>query len=464
MARYVIRRIMLMIPTMFLVLTIAFLLSKMVPGDAAVSMLSMQGVDLESSNKHQEYQRQYKALGLDKPIFYFSVLPDFYPENIHIISEEVIRDQTQELLRQKAQYIYINDYLLKRKKFLSRVTQDTFFVKDDTLRLASKLAFETDIPSLKILFENIPLPNGTETKQSYNILKSSFSTMKKEKAELYFPSFFWHGSDNQFHIWLCQILKGNLGISMKDGRMVSEKILTAFNWTLILIFLNLLVTGVIAIPAGLYAGYKENSYIDMVNNIIWLVLYSIPVFWLASLMIVYFTSERFGSWMNIFPTSGTWFIPEGQNLMATIKEYMGQMVLPVICLAANDIAQLSRIVRNNVINQKSRLYVTFAQAKGLSSLQTLFRHILPNVLIPIITIMGARVPAGLSGALVIEVIFNIPGMGRLMFDSIHSADWNVVFGVLIVISFFTMIFMLLTDILYAIFSPGAKKSLHESEG
>lgn len=459
MARYVIRRILLIIPTIFLVLTIAFFLSKFVPGDAATSMLIMQGVSLEDKDSQKDYLRQYSLLGLDKPIFYFSILPDFYPENINSIVDESIRNQTRDLLKQKAHHTDISEYLIKREKFLEASTRDTFFVRHDSLGLCSKLAFETDITSLEGIINIIPSPVVAESQNALIKVKAAFSNLKNHRAVLYFPKFFWYGADNQFHKWILNILNGNLGISMKDGRMVSEKIYTALHWTFILIFINILFTGIIAISSGLFAGYKENSYFDLISNFLWLLLYSMPVFWLASLMIVYFTSDRYGSVFNIFPTPGTWFIPEGQMLWTTIGNFAGQLVLPVICLAANDIAQLSRIVRNNVINQKSRLYVKFARAKGLSSFQTLYRHIMPNVLVPLITILGARIPAGLSGALVIEVIFNIPGMGRLMFDSVFSADWNVVFGILIVVSFFTILFMLLTDVLYALFSPGAKKSL-----
>lgn len=444
---------------MFLVLTIAFLLSKNVPGDAASSMMILQGISAESKDTKKEYQRQYKALGLDKPLFYFSIQPDFYPKNINAICDETERDQTTAFLIQKVDHLFIKDYLSKREIFLSKLAKDSLYSHQDSLFITPKLAFETEITALETLLYKIPVPEPTESFNALQHLKTSFNNTKNGKVDFYLPQLRWYGTDNQFHKWISNILKGNFGISIKDGRMVSEKILSALNWTLVLILLNILVTGIIAIPAGLYAGYKENSYFDMITSFLWLLLYSIPVFWLASLMIVYFTSARFGAMMNIFPTPGTWFVPEGHHLLNIIKDYAGQLVLPVICLAANDIAQLSRIVRNNVINQKSSLYVKFALSKGLSSFQTLFRHILPNVLIPLITVVGGRIPAGLSGALVIEVIFNIPGMGRLMFDSIFSTDWNVVFGILIVISFFTIFFILLTDILYAVFSPGAKKSL-----
>jgi len=132
------------------------------------------------------------------------------------------------------------------------------------------------------------------------------------------------------------------------------------------------------------------------------------------------------------------------------------LVLPIICLVANDIAYLSRLTRNNIIFQQMKGFVTMAKAKGLDDRKILTRHILPNALIPIITIIAGSIPAGLSGSLIIEVIFNIPGMGRLMFDSIYSSDWNVVFGILIIISIFTIIFLLLADLLYGWLNPKIK--------
>ena len=187
-----------------------------------------------------------------------------------------------------------------------------------------------------------------------------------------------------------------------------------------------------------------------------MIIYAIPVFWLASLLIIYFTSDRYGAWMNIFPSPGLWYIPEGQSMWTTFSMYGSQLILPIICMVANDIALLSTMVRNNVAAEKSKLYVLMAYAKGLSQQQVLTKHILPNVLLPLITIAGSRLAAGLAGALIIEVIFNIPGMGRLMYDSIFAADWNVVFGILVVLSLLTILILLITDVLYAIADPRIK--------
>ncbi len=280
--------------------------------------------------------------------------------------------------------------------------------------------------------------------------------MSSQRIRYYYPKFYWHGLNNQFHFWATSILKGNMGISIKDGRPISNKIFDALRWTLLLSFLNVIVSTLIAVPTGLWAGHKNGGKIDRVAGLFWLFLYAIPVFWLASVLIIYCTSDRYSTFLDIFPTPGNWYLTPGQSFLKSVLQYGYQLILPVICLAANDIAQMSRIIRNNVIIQKSKPYVLMSKALGKSDDQILFTQIFPNVSLPMITLIGGKFVGGMAGAVLIEVIFNIPGVGRLMYESIINADWLVVFGILLIISFVTILVMLLTDILYAISNPKIK--------
>ncbi len=456
MGRYILKRIFLVLPTLLLVMMLAFFLSKFTPGDAAESMLLLHGIQADDSRATREYERNYKLLHLDKPTFYFSVMPDFYPTNIHSIVSPVQRQQTRSLLSQKYTYSDISDYFKYRDLLLLSLVNENNDSLNEVSRHLQQLRFETEALKIKALLTsatNLPL---FQPSAEFLALGTHLDHMLLNQSKWYYPVFYWHGPDNQFHIWATNIFRGNFGTSMKDGRLVTEKLAGSLSWTMILILLNVVLSSVIAIPSGLVAGYYENSLFDKISNFIWLLLYAMPVFWFASLLIIYFTSGRYGAWMNIFPTPGIWYIPEGQGFFTSVYMFSSQLVLPVICLIANDIAQLSRITRNNVLEQKSKLYFLMAKAKGLTHFQVMKKHILPNTLIPLITITGNRIPAGISGALIIEVIFNIPGMGRLLFESITSADWQVVFGVLLVISFFATVFMLLTDIFYAVFNPKIK--------
>ena len=446
---------------MGIVMILAFFLSKWVPGDAAESFLALQGVQQESNNYKIEYERNYKLLNLDEPLFYFSVIPDFYHPNINEIILPLQRQQVSSLLKQKYAYKAILNYISDRDesiKIIKNWKEKNGVISEIMDELLVKASFATEINEIDGVWQTIKPLIADGLHEACPVYRS-VEKLTTNKVYWYFPLIKWHGSSNQFHHWVSGLIRGDLGLSIKDGREVSHKILAALKWTLLLAFANFIITGIIAIPSGLAAGYRAGSIYDRISNFVWLILYSIPVFWLASMFIVYCTSSNYASWLNIFPVPGLWYVPDGQSMWTTVVNYSHLLVLPIICLVANDIAQLSRIVRSKVMDQKSEMYVMMAKAKGQSDFKILIKHILPNVMVPLITVLGGKLPAGLSGALIIEVIFNIPGMGRLMYNSIYYADWNVVFGILIIVSLFTILIMLLTDILYAYVNPKVKTAL-----
>lgn len=450
MLAFILKRILLVIPTLLVVMIIAFFLSKFVPGDAADAMISMQGIPVNSKINHIEYKKYYQQLNLDKPTFYFSIIPDFYPENINAVVDKTDREQFLRFLRQSIPFNQANGYLNQRDSWLHTVDTSNSKIPVDTLSyLKSTLSFETDLTKLEKL---LPLLSTS----SESSLAQAIENMSSHRIRYYFPKFYWHGVNNQFHLWVSSLLQGNMGVSIKDGRPIATKILDALRWTLLLSFLNVVVSILIALPIGLWAGHKNGGKFDRVTGVFWLLMYAIPVFWLASMLIIYCTSNRFSSLLDIFPTPGNWYLAPDQSFFKSALQYGYQLILPVICLAANDIAQISRIVRNNVITQKSKPYILMAKALGQSDEYILFKQILPNVTLPMITLIGGKFVGGMAGAILIEVIFNIPGVGRLMYESITNADWFVVFGILLIISLVTIVVMLLTDILYAIANPKIK--------
>lgn len=458
---YVIKKVLLIVPTVILVMVLAFFLSKLTPGDAAESLMTIQGVLPQSSNANQVYETNYKQLHLDKPNFYISLQPDFYPKNINAIIAPTKRKDVETLLYQKYAFVQIAQYQHDRDSYINtlpEILNDTTISIDVKTKIdeSRKLLFTTSMDDIEKIIRgisNVPIIASTD---SFLVLSTSFNQLKSSKQTKYLPNIVWHGNNNQFHLWASGIFMGNWGVSIKDGRNVTDKIGPAIKWTMLLLVLNLIFTILIAIPTGVYSGYKKDGFFDGFSNVFWLMLYSMPVFWLASMLIIYFTSDTYGSWLHIFPPPGSWVMAEDMGLAEMVGRFSGQLVLPIICLVANDIAYLSRLTRNNIIFQQMKGFVTMAKAKGLDDRKILTRHVLPNALIPIITIIAGSIPAGLSGSLIIEVIFNIPGMGRLMFDSIYSSDWNVVFGILIIISIFTIIFLLLADLLYGWLNPKIK--------
>ena len=451
MRQYIVKRFLLAIPVLLLVMMLAFLLSRLVPGDGASAMLSLQGVDTGSAVASQEYRNHYLALGLDKPYFYFSVNPDFYPPTINGIVEPTRREEISTLLEQKIPSESIENFLQARDRYLEEIKEHPDGAAPEFTDVQRAVLFKRQLPEIRLFVESLnPI---FKLMTSYGPLSASIEGMESSKRTWYLPVIRWHGTQNQFHQWFTEIIRGNTGISYRDGRPVSEKIVSALKWTFTLLLLNILVSLVISLPSGLLAGFKAGGRFDRISHVFWLILYTMPVFWLASLLILYFTTPDYKSWMNIFPLPGLWLLPEGSSFFASIHHFAKYLILPVLCLAANDIAYLSRIIRDNVIEQKSKLYVLMARARGLSEVYIARHHILPNIMITLITVVGGRISSGFAGALLIEIIFGIPGMGRLIHQSITTADWNVVFSVLLVTGLITFISMLITDIVYAMVNP-----------
>lgn len=445
---YIIKRILLIIPTILVIWVIAFLLGKNAYGvDGAEAWLMYNGIDPNSETGQKAYMEEYERQKLNLPYFYFSILPNHYHPNVHSIPDRKEREIVETLQGEGCNYIDALVFLNARRKVIDSLSKTS---ADSEFRNA--ILFSTHYKDFKSLnqyshkFENVSSSDFTKLMESVEGLSSN-------KSQYFTPKFIWHGADNQFHVWIRNLFSGKLGTSITDGRQVTTKIGDALRWTLTLLVLNIFFTLLISIPFGMWAGYKPNSGFDKISQFIWMVLYATPVFWLASMLILYFTSGRYGAWMHIFPTPGLWYMEPNQNWWAFLRNNGAQLILPVICLVANDIAFLTRIIRNNVVVQTRKRYALVADSKGLSSRKVLFGHILPNVLIPLITIIVAAIPAGLSGSLMIEVIFNIPGMGRLMFDSIQAHDWNIVFSILSITGLLVSAFILIGDLLYAMANP-----------
>jgi peptide/nickel transport system permease protein len=206
---------------------------------------------------------------------------------------------------------------------------------------------------------------------------------------------------------------------------------------------------------GTYAGWWGGSF-DKISSFILYLIYSIPVFWLTTILVVFFTTPEYGSWTNVFPTAGIWDATSLDSFGTIIRKNGGQFIIPILVLSTTLMAYLARIVRNSIIEEKSKTYVTHARTKGLSEKSILWRHIFRNASFPLITLFASAFPAALAGSLVIEIICNIPGTGRLLYDSIIDQDWPVVLGVVMISSLLTILGLLVSDILYRWADPRVK--------
>lgn len=244
----------------------------------------------------------------------------------------------------------------------------------------------------------------------------------------------------------------DLGTSMRYRRPVLDVIGEHWRYSVGLSLISLLLAYVIAIPIGVIAAVRHNGPIaDRGVGILLFVLYSLPVFFGATLLQTWLTPARGLDW---FPVSG---FDDGRSLERTAIEHLWvvtkHLVLPVICLTYPSLAALSRYARSGLLEVIRADYIRTARAKGLPEWVVITRHAVRNGMIPIITLLGSTLPVVIGGSIVIEYIFAIEGMGALMLQSIGQRDYNVILGVLMLSSVLTLIGILLSDIAYALIDP-----------
>jgi peptide/nickel transport system permease protein len=246
----------------------------------------------------------------------------------------------------------------------------------------------------------------------------------------------------QYVRWLGLALRGDLGESIRTRQSVAGTVARKLPITLELAFLSLLVAIAIAIPAGVLAAVRRNTPWDLLASGVSLCGVSVPNFWLG-IMLILLVSVRLG-WL---PASG--FVPLVEDPLGNVK----RMVMPALVLGTGLAAVLMRQTRNAMIEVLSADYVRTARAKGLAQMAVVVRHALRNGLIPVVTILGLQMGALMSGAVVTEQIFVLPGFGRLIVEAVFTRDYPLVQGVVLITASAYVLINLLVDVSYTVLNP-----------
>lgn len=245
----------------------------------------------------------------------------------------------------------------------------------------------------------------------------------------------------QYLIWIGQLLHGNLGFSYKLNQSVDALLAENLPRTLVLVGSATVIAVVAAVPLGMYQAVRRNSPEDYVLTGLSFLFYSMPSFFLGIVLIILLSDV-----LPLFPATGP-------TATQPLLSQLSNLVLPVLTLTLITLALFSRYMRSSVLDNLTQDYVRTATAKGLSRVRILFRHVLPNAVLPIITLIGLSLPGILGGALIVESLFNYPGMGLLFWTAAQSEDFPVMLGTSVVIGTGVVIGSLLADILYAVADP-----------
>lgn len=244
----------------------------------------------------------------------------------------------------------------------------------------------------------------------------------------------------QYWDWLTNIFHGDFGISYKYRIPVWDMIKTRIPVSLWLTVITMLVQYLIAVPLGLLCAFKKDKFIDRFTVDLSLVLTAVPSFWLAVLMILVFAVK-----LGWFPISG--------------YEQPINYVLPIVTGVIGGLASTIRLTKSEALDVLKEKYVTTAYAKGLAERKVLFRHVLRNSLIVIAVNVFLSLPWLITGYMIIEKIFGIPGMGNLMLNSIVQQDFNVIQAIILIITILTVICNTLSDIVLGVLDPRIRISV-----
>jgi peptide/nickel transport system permease protein len=266
-----------------------------------------------------------------------------------------------------------------------------------------------------------------------------------------------YGLDKPWHIayfqWMGNLVQGDMGRSFSEKEPVTTVIGRRIGPTMLLSVTSLSLTYLLAVPLGLFATVRSGKPDERALSTALYMLYSLPSFVAALLLLVLFTLKLQGTVFELPLRGMTSDDFRDLSLFGKAADVLRHMALPLLCYTYGSLAYFSRFVKANMEEVIRQDYIRTARAKGVGPMRVLIHHAFRNTLIPFVTLLGLTLPALLGGSVILEMIFSWPGMGQLFFQSIGRRDYPVIMGLTLMFSCLTLLGQLLADILYAVVDP-----------
>ncbi len=492
MGKYLLKRILFFIPTLIVISLLAFVISINAPGDPLDRMVTAQDSSGESNsqsgNTAKEKERWRKKLGLDLPVFYFSITNIATPDTLYKIYDDNERNSLKRLINEHGNWEQISEW----NNALHQLQQTLSNLKPDSLQFAQYgknevldniIEAKQNVSVLLYAWDNKQIQNKINELNSFAQSFSYFSAAtaditnasNKYKAIIASPSkiktliptinFYRY---NQYHRWIfgdagnkngddnarCRgLIRGDFGYSYETKLPVGNVIGERIRWSLFFTLISVVLAYIISLPIGIKAAANKNSVFDKTSSVVLFILYAMPTFWVATILLMTFANTEA---LNLFPASGIQpitGISEGSSWLEKIKMQLPYLVLPIIAYTYAQLAFLSRITRVSMLEVIGQDYIRTARSKGLSEQKVIYKHAFRNALLPIITIFSNIFPLAIGGSVILETIFTIPGMGQQIFHAILTKDYPVIIDVFTLTGVLTLIGYLVADIFYAIADP-----------
>ncbi len=470
MLQYAAKRLLLIPPTFFLVSLAIFFVLNIAPGRPG-EQAQMQG-EQKKSQEQDSYRIFKEQFNLDKPILFNlrTQLKRDTVRNLLTVAHNVDQKRKSgEQIQAKNELEDLGNYLVRHLMGLLNEDPDPLIQRLAARQLAqaAQIAFVREHgrdPSareknreiqkrnerIKSLYwkpdaqesEKEAIKKAWETWWSNN--REDFEFGAGESVRAFFV-------DTRFYRYWSNLLRLDFGLSTVDRRPVLPAIVSKLRYSLSLTLVSVILAYLIAVPIGIFSATRQGHFSDSTITLGLFVLYSLPTFFTGTVLLRLLTEGDPVAW---FPTGGYESLDADKlTTLGRLKDIAGHLVLPIATYTSVSLAALSRYARSGIIDVIRADYIRTARAKGLHEMVVVIKHAARNGMIPILTLLGSLLPALVSGSVVIEVIFNIPGMGLFLYDAINLRDYNAVMGVLVMASILTLLGILVSDLSYAVADP-----------
>lgn len=455
MPRYLLRRLLGLLPTLWFITVLTFWLTRFAPVDRVHVFYDDCGFNMVPYADFMACMADKRqAQGWDLPDFYLTVSPLAEPATLNQYPPD-LRDSLRALLfvcgdwaRVAAYRRSVEDLLAQATATRHRLTARGFDEARQLDRLGSTRLIEAQLATLQRL--------GQEEEAAWlpavQAVRERFETLHQpgDRWRNFVPTLHWHGWHNQYHRWLTGILRGDWGQVYGQHMGVEETLARYLPFTLLFAGLGTCLVFLIGIPLGVMGAVYPGSWWDRGGAMIGILLQVVPTFWVATLLFTYFADPERSSGL---------LSAHYQPFLHPWTHWLQQMPLPLLAFTYGGFAQLSRLMRSTLREQMAQPYLRAAQAKGLSYRQAVWRHALRNAMLPLITVLTGVLPGLLVGSVVIERAFHIEGMGQQALAAVQNNEVHLVMALFTLTALLTLLGYFLADVLYAWFDPRVSRSL-----
>ncbi len=475
MATYIVKRILLMIPTIFAISLVIFLILNLAPGKPGGSLTGGETAQDASGSKREAYRIFKTQFNLDKPVLVntrydlSTALVEKYvteianedgkvPVKLIIKAQDDLEDFGQFsipaliTIMNEAKSQKVRDTAMKiLSQNAPRPLRDVYSNLQSEATKKYNIAIDEENTSLKTLVvaDDATAGQKEELKKKWNEWyarhKDRYTYSFLQKVGIFFL-------DTRFAKYWWNLAHLDFGVSHIDKSPVIGKILSKLKYSLSLSVPAVLIAYIISIPLGVFSAVKQGSIFDRYIAIVLFMLYSLPSFFVATMLLMFFS--RGGDYIHAFPTGGYQSTNFWQmTTLNQIGDVLWHLVLPLVSLTYASFASLSRYARSGMLEVIRSDYIRTARAKGLSEFVVITKHAMRNGMIPIVTLLGTILPVIIGGSVVIEFIFGIPGMGLLTITSIFNRDYNMIMGIELIAAMLVLVGILISDLTYALLDP-----------